>query len=225
MEPALMCISMAGQLREMSYRGATFVDLDGTLLTCNSMRIFMKRLPTVLLKRHAVGAFCSSLWWMAGRLLRMTSHKDMKWHLTKIARRHLIEEDWEKMAARMLEYVNPLVREYVDSPSREKCVKYIATAAMEEYALPLSRLLGYEGAVASRFVNEQSEYEEMRGLSKLYGIQALLNEKRLRPESFLTDHYDDIPTAREYPGLTILVNPTRKMQSIFHRVGVTRYLR
>lgn len=215
---------MAEQLQEMSCRGATFVDLDGTLVTCNSMHIFMKRLPAVLLKRHAVGACCASLWWMGCRLMKMTSHKDMKWHLTKIARKHLLDSDWEKMATRMFENVNPLVREYVDSPSREKCAKYIATAAMEEYALPLSRLLGYEGAVATRFADEKPEYEEMRGVSKLHGIQALLNEERLRLESFLTDHYDDIPTAREYPGLTILVNPTRKMQSIFHRMGVTRYL-
>ena len=92
------------------------------------------------------------------------------------------------------------------------------------YTLPLSRLLGYDGVVATRYVDKRSDYEEMRGLAKLEGIQSLLNEKRLRLESFLTDHYDDIPTAREYPGLTILVNPSRKMQRIFHHVAVTRYL-
>lgn len=215
---------MAEQIQDTGFQGATFVDLDGTLLRGNSLRIYMKRLPATLLRRHAAGATIASLWWMCCRLVRVTSHKKMKWHLTKIGRSHLLDEDWEDMASAMLRKVNPMVKEYVESPKREKCRKYIATAAMEEYALPLSRLLGYDGVVATKYEDKKSDYEEMRGLAKLEGIQSLLNEKRLRLESFLTDHYDDIPTAREYPGLTILVNPSRKMQRIFHHVAVTRYL-
>lgn len=204
--------------------GATFVDLDGTLLKGNSLRIFMKRLPGTLLRRHAPAASVASLWWMTIRLLRLIDHKGMKWHLTKIARNELLEEDWEYMAESMLENVNPQVKEYLEAPCREKCKKYIATAAPEEYALPLSRLLGLDGVVATKYAEEKSDYEEMRGLAKYEGIENLMQKERLRMESFLTDHYDDMPTARAYPGLTILVNPTRKMQALFHHIGVTRYL-
>lgn len=205
-------------------QGATFIDLDGTLLKGNSLKMFMKRLPGILLRRRAFAATSAALWWMGWRSVRMVSHKSMKWHLTRIARAHLLDEDWDAMAEKMLGKINPAVSDFVSSPSRANCKKIIATAAPEEYVLPLSRLLGYDGAVATRFVDDKSEYEEMRGLKKLEGIQSLMEEEHLRLESFLTDHYDDIPTAREYPGLTILVNPTRKMQSIFHNVGVTRYL-
>ena len=190
----------------------------------NSLKMFMKRLPGVLLKRQAFAAAFAALWWMGWRSVRLVSHRNMKWRLTKMARTHLLEEDWDAMAEKMLEKVNPAVSDFVSSPSRANCRKYIATAAPEEYSMPLSRLLGYDGVVATRFSDDKSEYEEMRGLQKLEGIQSLMLEKNLRLESFLTDHYDDIPTAREYPGLTILVNPTRKMQSIFHNIGVTRYL-
>ncbi|MCM1142577.1 MAG: haloacid dehalogenase-like hydrolase [Muribaculum sp.] len=205
--------------------GATFVDLDGTLLQGNSMKMFMRRLPGVLLRHHALGASLSSLWWMGLRSLRLVSHKNMKWHLTGIGRRHLLEEEWEEMAERMLDKVNPAVKEYMEAPAREKCRKYIATAAMEEYARPLSRLLGCDGVVATQFAEDKSDYMEMRGPEKRDGIEALMEKERLRLESFLTDHYDDLPTASVYPFLTILVNPSRKMQALFRNVGVTRYLR
>lgn len=204
--------------------GATFVDLDGTLLRGNSMKMFMRRLPGVLLRRHAFGASLASLWWIGLRSLRLVSHKNMKWHLTAIGRRCLLEEDWAEMAEQMLENVNPMVRDYMDASARAKCRKYIATAAMEEYALPLSSLLGYDGVVATQFAEDRSDYVEMRGSEKRDGIKALMDRERLRLESFLTDHYDDLPTASVFPFLTILVNPSRKMQALFRNVGVTRYL-
>lgn len=205
-------------------KGATFVDLDGTLVKGNSLKIFMGRLPWTLLKRRAPGASILSLWWMGCRCLRLVSHRDMKWRLTRLSRRHLLPEDWDVVAERISAKINPVVKDYMDSPSRSKCAKFIATAAMEEYVAPLCRLLGYDGIVATRFSDIRKDYVEMRGLEKLAGIQDVLASRQLRLESFLTDHYDDIPTAREYPGLSILVNPSRKMQKIFHKVGVTRYL-
>ena len=129
-------IFMAEQIQDTGIQGATFVDLDGTLLRGNSLRIYMKRLPSALLRRHAVGATIASLWWMGCRLVRVTSHKRMKWHLTKIGRSHLLDEDWEDMAVAMLRRVSPMVKEYVESPKREKCRKYIATAAMEDTRCP-----------------------------------------------------------------------------------------
>ena len=200
------------------------MDLDGTLLHGNSLRIFMRRLPRTLLHRRAVGAAMLSLWWMGWRSLRCVSHRNMKWHLTGIARRNLLDEDWEEIATLIADDVNTRVVEYVDSPSRGNCEKYIATAAMSEYAIPLSRLLGYDGVVATQFTDDKSDYVEMRGIEKRDGIVALLNERHLRLESFLTDHSDDLPTATLFPNLTILVNPTRRIQTLFHHIGVSRYL-
>lgn len=205
-------------------KGATFVDLDGTLLTTNSMHVFMRRMPLTLLRRSAVWASIASLWWMSIRTMRLVSHRTMKWHLTRIAVRHYEEDDWDSLAGKLAEYTNPKVREYVESPRLKDCAVYIATAAPEEYALPLSRALGYDGAVATRLTEKKSDYNEMRGREKLEGIIELQTKEGLRVESFLTDHYDDIPTASAYPGLTILVNPSRKMAAIFRHSGVTRYL-
>ncbi|MDE6632391.1 MAG: hypothetical protein K2K23_05270, partial [Muribaculaceae bacterium] len=103
-------------------------------------------------------------------------------------------------------------------------LSYIATAAIEEYSLPLCRLLGYEGAVATKFTDNQGDYEEMSGNVKRNGIEKLLEEENLRLESFITDHPDDLPTAKAYPNLTVVVNPTQKTADQFREVGVTRYL-
>ena len=204
--------------------GVTFVDLDGSLISGNSMHIFMKRLPGVLMKRRSPGAAISALWNTWLRSLHIISHSSMKWHLTKIARRHLEESDWEDLAEIIARSVNINVKNLVDSRRKLGCLTYLATAAIEEYSLPLSKLLGYEGAVATKFSENQKDYEEMNGDAKRFGIENLLKEKNLRLESFITDHPDDLPTAKAYPNLTVVVNPTQKTADQFREVGVTRYL-
>lgn len=205
-------------------KGATFVDLDGTLVSANSMHVFMRRIFPTLMRRGAPGAALRSLWWMGLRTLRLTSHKRMKWHLTKDARKHFKDEDWERTAIRIYGFLNPRVRNFVESRKQRGCDIYIATAAPQEYVEPLCRMLGYDGVVATEFTDDRADYEEMRGLEKREGIHRLLEQEGLRLESFLTDHYDDFPTASEYPGLTILVNPDKKMAAYFRNARVTRYL-
>lgn len=215
---------MTDTLQDMTLPGAVFVDLDGTLLKGNSMKIFMKRLPSVLLSRRAPGAAVAALWWMALRAARLSSHRSMKWRLTRIARRHFEDADWEEIAERMLSRLNPEVEEYVNAPSRAQCARYIATAAIAEYAIPLARLLGYDGAIATPFTECRSDYAETRGAAKRDAIRSLIDEKRLRLESFLTDHTDDLATAVAFPRLTILVSDSKKTHRRFARVGAMRYL-
>ena len=205
-------------------KGATFVDLDGTLLTANSMHIFMRRLPSLLLKRRAPGAAIKASCRIMMRYFRAIDHRNMKWNLTKIARKHLLETDWESLAHIMASTINPLVKDLVDSRRKLGCSTYIATAAIEDYALPLCNLLGYDGVIATKFSDEIENYEEMKGYAKHDNIEHFLSSEHLRLESFITDHTDDIPTASAYPGLTIVVNPTQKTADQFREVGVTRYL-
>lgn len=184
----------------------------------------MRRLPGVLLRRRAPGAAVAALWWMGLRMARVVSHTGMKWRLTRLARRHFDDSDWEEMAERMLCRLNPVVEEYVNAPARAGCARYLATAAMEEYAAPLGRLLGYDGVISTIFAEDRNDYLEMRGAAKRDAINAMLDENRLRLESFLTDHTDDLPTAVAYPRLTIVVSRSRKIHRRFARVGAMRYL-
>lgn len=214
---------MVERLQEQ-IKGATFIDLDGTLITANSMHVFMRKLPSLLMKRRAFGAVIKTYHWIMMRSLHAIDHRNMKWHLTKIARKHLQESDWESLAHIIASNINPRVKDLVDSRRRLGCSTYIATAAMEEYTIPLCNLLGYDGVIATKFSDEIGNYEEMKGYAKHDSIEALLASEHLRLESFITDHPDDIPTASAYPGLTIVVNPTQKTADQFREVGVTRYL-
>lgn len=211
-------------LRKESLQGVTFVDLDGTLLTANSMHIFMRRLPGMLMRRHAVGAAICSLWYTCLRSLRMTSHRNMKWHLTKAARQHLEPTDWDQLASKMLGNTNSAVTDYIASRRQRGCQTYLATAAAEEYSVPICRALGYDGVLATKFTEDLSDYEELNRYAKHEAIQNLLDSEQLRLESFLTDHTDDLPTAKAYPLLTILVGATKKTADEFREAGITRYL-
>lgn len=205
-------------------KGATIVDLDGSLISGNTMHIFMKCLPGMLMKRRSAGAAISALWQTWLRSLHLISHSSMKWHLTRIARRNLEESDWEELAEIIAQSINTHVKDLVESRRKLGCLTYIATAAIEEYAIPFCRLMGYEGAIATKFSDKQSDYEEMKGDIKLNGIEQLMAQENLRLESFITDHPDDLPTAKAYPNLTVVVNPTQKTADQFREVGVTRYL-
>ncbi len=210
---------LQGQLK-----GVTFVDLDGTMLAANSMHIFMRRLPWMLMRRKAIGAAIGSLWWMTLRCMRIVSHRSMKWHLTKIARHHLHDSDWEDMAESMLLTVNPKVKEYIRTRRDRGCLTYIATAAAEEYALQICRRLGYDGVLATEFTDRLQDYKELSRHAKHEAIERLLQDERLRLESFLTDHTDDLPTAMAYPNLTILVGGPGKTADEYRDAGITRYI-
>lgn len=205
-------------------KGVTFVDLDGTLISGNSMHIFMKRLPRLLLKRRAPGAAISALWRTWLRSMRIISHRSLKWHLTKTARHHLLETDWEELAEIIAQSVNTQVADLVESRRKLGCLTYIATAAIEEYTLPLCRQLGYEGAIATKFTDKIGDFYELKGEAKHEAIDNLLIQENLRLESFITDHPDDLPTAKAYPNLTVVVDPSQKVADQFREVAVTRYL-
>ena len=205
-------------------KGATFVTLDYTLIKTDSMRVFRRRLIPTLLKRHAPLPALRALWWMAMGTMRLKNPLRVKWQLTKEARCNFTEEDWEATAGDIAAKLSPLVKAYTDSRLGRGCDVYIATAAPEEYALPLSRKLGYDGAIATPFTDDFDDYTEIKGQTKLEEIQKMMRERDLRLESFITDNTEDLPTAMEYPKYTILANPARKTAELFRHIGTTRYL-
>ncbi len=210
---------LQGGLKEV-----TLVDLDGTLLSANSMHIFMRRLPLILIRRGHLGAAIESLRWVVLRSLRLVSHRTMKWHLTKIARRYLQGSDWENLAGNLLMSINQKVRDYIQSRRERGHLTYIVTAAMEEYALPICSRIGFDGVLATKFTERLSDYGELNRNAKLDAIEKLLHDHQLHLESFLTDHVDDLPTASAHPHVTILVGASDETTEEFRKAGVCRFL-
>lgn len=209
----------------MTARKAIFVDLDGTLLAGNSMHVFMKCLPRILLSRRCVIPAAASIFSIGLRSLRVISHKSMKWQLTKIARRHLCEKDWKKIAGSLMMMVDPDVISFINVKKNSNYSVYIATAAMEEYAVPLGEMLGIDGVIATKFSIDKSEYLEVRGDEKLRNIQSLVKSANLILCCFLTDHRDDLPTAMEYSAQTLLVHPDADSLDKFKMNGISNVLK
>ena len=201
-------------------RETVFVDLDGTLLKANSMKIFMRTLPRLLLKKFKLMAATVSLLWLTLRALRMISHKRMKWHLTAIALHNLSENDWKDIARGMLGELNVKVMKYIDSKRKDGNAVYIASAAPEDYTRELSLLLDFDGCLATPFTNGFSEYKELRGEEKLRAILMSEEKESLHLTTFLTDHIDDLPTACAYPDRTILVTGDEATPAMFAKAGV-----
>lgn len=185
-----------------------FIDLDGTLIDGNSMKIFMKWLPLRLTaKRRPIDALIASLWIFL-RAARLTSHSRMKWNLTKIARNSLTPSDWNEISERIICRINPEVDRYVTYRKNEGDKICIATAAPEEYAEIIAKKYGAEFFLATAFNSDFSDYSENNGATKLKSIRRLIKDNGLDMSVFLTDHFDDLPTMKAFPGKTLLVRPS-----------------
>lgn len=187
-----------------------FIDLDGTLIKGNSMKIFMKWLPLRLARKGDISAAIKAIWWISLRAFRLTSHPRMKWHLTRIAKKTLNPHDWEEIAERILTSVNHDVDRLLTLRRQEGDSICLATAAPSEYAGIIARKHGFEYVCATTFTPKFSDYSENKGIRKLNSIRNIIETEGLRLTLFLTDHHDDLPTIKAFPGKTLLVNPSQK---------------
>lgn len=202
----------------------TFVDLDGTLLTCNSMREFMKMLPGKLCSKKEFAAAFKVMFWIGMRSLHLISHRRMKWNLIKIARRSLNPADWEEFSNQLLKMLNKEVEAFILDKKDRGGIICIASAAPEEYTKVLGKILGFDGWIATPF-SSYNEYRETRGDIKLKEIREVLENKGCKLDNFLTDHPDDLPTVEAFPAESIIVNPSAEAERIFRSKGIARFIK
>lgn len=177
------------------------VDLDGTLVTRNTFRIFAGFLRRRILQRRRIADLARYGFWGAARRFNIVSHRRLKWELMKIADSTLTPEDYDTLADEIMQYLNPRVMDYVTGKPW-----VLATAASAEYVTPLTRRLDCRHVIATeRPVSRRfKEYTESRGAEKLRRVQAVSDGADI--EVALSDHPDDLPLlmAAHTP---VLVNP------------------
>ncbi len=201
------------------------VDLDGTLLTGNSMKQLLRWLPAELWRNRKLIEVAEALYWIGLRAARVVSHKRMKWNIARIARRSFSRDDWRRFASTtLLPMLNPKVAKHINSLRREGAAVCIASAAMEDYVEPIRGQLGYDHQLSTPYTNRFADYAEVRGERKLVAICELAAANSYRICGFLTDHPDDLPTAMAFPEETILVNPRPSSLPRFSEAGIFRHL-
>lgn len=178
------------------------VDLDGTLVTRNTFRIFAGFLRRRILRGRRIADLARYGFWGAARRFNIVSHRRLKWELMKIADSTLTPEDYDSLADEIMRYLNPRVMDYVTGK-----LWVLATAASAEYVVPLARRLGCLHTIATERPASRrfKDYTETRGAEKLRRLQAVPGIADI--EIALSDHPDDLPmlSAARTP---VLVNPT-----------------
>lgn len=162
-------------------------DLDGTLLSVNSFTKFTAwlgfRYPRLLVPLA---------WVVLRRKLRLISHAEAKREIVAMAAKCVDREKLGVWIRRLLElYINTEVQEILRNRSEDGCCLLLATAAPELYAVALGREAGFDAVLATPAPGPENRREEKRDR-----IAQFMRERGGRPVLFISDHDDDMPTAR-----------------------------
>lgn len=181
----------------------TVVDLDGTLLKGNSFRWFTGFVLHRAIRR-APFRWIVLCGWLLLRMLRLCSHRRLKWEVMKTADRVLSPEDYNRFAHVMQGHISHTVLAMLPTDSEP----VIASAASIEYVAPFVELMGWKRFVATcrpasgRF----RDYTECRGERKVRAIRKLFPGDGI--SAVFTDHVDDLPLLLASSGRRILINPS-----------------
>lgn len=179
------------------------VDLDGTLLKGNSLRIYINCGMRESLRKLRIMEFMRIAFAAGLRGLRIISHRNMKKRVlccispTSGLKKRFVDEIRRDM--------RESVKQYMTKTEKMGAKVLLATAAADSYVSWFweKDLLATDTA---KFLNDGAD--ECRGQNKLKGVQDYCQSQGLSIFSVLTDHLDDLPLLTQYPtAKKILVNP------------------
>lgn len=184
------------------------IDLDGTLIRGNSFTLFVK-----FAMRHFPAAAPGTAFTALLRKLRLISHSEAKRRIMKRTSRYFHGKPLEKFLSILELRVRPYFREILAS---HPGIMILASAAPEEYALPLAERLGFDAAVATT-AGCREECRGERKVSQLKRIGVIFD----RNTHVFTDHTDDLPLLRaNAEGKNHLVAPCGELPPEARRHGL-----
>lgn len=193
-----------GQLKKT---GALVVDLDGTLVRCNTLHLYLGlgfRYAGPL-KKIAIS------WLIALRRLRLITHESMKYRALKLAGKSSKLSD--EFRCRFDNMVRREIMAMIDDTTKRGGRVLLATAASESYV----PLIWHGEFIASPWGGP-----DLKGTAKRDAVLAWLKKNDLRLEAFATDHSDDLPmaiAARELGADVIIVGATPASAKAFNEKG------
>jgi len=182
------------------------VDLDGTLVRGNSFHMWLRHMVMDGLRTLSPPARYASRFvicvYAALRLARVIPHARLKracqgvWSRA-MARSADPEHELNCFLAALMGRVDPRIAGWLARAKDDGAITVLTTAAPGDYALPLARRLGFDGAVATPRANGGPWSENLRE-EKERNTAAYL--RRMRWENkrtiLFTDHADDLPLMR-----------------------------
>lgn len=186
----------------------TVVDLDGTYLTGNSLKLYLKiALKHSLWNLRIDRVLGISLLYFF-RKLRFISHEKMKYNAIRIGGKspHMLRK-FSVMAHQM---VNGKVKAFLSERHKKGEAILLATAAAESY-VPL--------IWSGEYIASPTGGPDCRSTRKRDAVAQWVSKRGMTISYFLTDHHEDLPLARyvtDNGGFVILVNPSSKTTKIMN---------
>lgn len=185
------------------------VDLDGTLLDCNTFRRYIMAMAKLLAARCQVYDFMVVVFFVALRGVRMISHSSMKRRILKTTSKYATEEWLRDFSMRLFDYSNKRVLDVIRYYKEKSYGVIIATAAPANYATWIADRV-HVGVCLATSMDVDGNWEEFSGERKLQGVMQYLNKAGGELTTVVTDHYDDLPLLKYNLGRNIIISPSKK---------------
>lgn len=189
------------------------VDLDGTLIYGNSLRLYARCAVSDALRRRRPLRAMRLLGIMGLRLCRLYSHRRMKWRLFQTAgvSAGLQAEFTRRIKADMRADVAAILSE----KERDGAAVLLASAAFDFY-IPWF----WTGPYLATKTLDNPGRVELRGENKLRAVQRYADRNGFRLDTVLTDHSDDLALLAAPFRQRILVSPSASTRASVAMAGI-----
>lgn len=191
------------------------VDLDGTLVKCNSFHLWLKYITKYYLAKKRLPDLVMTLVWSFLRYSRIIKHSTLKKHIINLAGR--IDDKVVLDFARTLnDCVNGKVKNLLAQCRHSDNTKFVlATAAPYFYVGPFSELHDFDYVIATPGNIASPEWVETIKEEKLKQFYEIFSndQAEVNVAMLITDHHDDL-SLMKISAKTILVNPSETTKQV-----------
>lgn len=211
--------------REINKGDCIIVDLDGTLITGNSLKILTKFLFNQLLARHNFVELLKISLYIFIRKLKLIPHKMMKYKIIESAKFYLSKNELEKFTKILYNNRNKKVENLLRHYKNNGKTILLATAAPTFYLESFVSLFDYLDMklIGSKLSTSYDNFVENNREEKLKSVEIFLKENNLNCEGVMTDHEDDLPLLLKYPKNIFLIRPSLKTIKIIDKCPQIHY--
>jgi phosphoserine phosphatase len=162
------------------------VDLDETLINCNSFPLWVRYCLCFGNLRLKIGA--ASI--LFQRKILRYSHAKTKNNLQKLWAKFTSEKDLENLIAALQQKINPVFVEALKDIKIGKVDAILATSAAAIYARGFAEKIGFKHILATEIDGEENRADEKaRKVLESIAEKGWENRKKI----FCTDHLEDLP--------------------------------
>lgn len=196
----------------------TVVDLDGTYIDGNTLRIYLACGLRYLAARFRVADIMRLTLAVGRRKAGRSSHHRMKEDILSVLYRY--PDILNDFTVKTLRRINPAVKALIDKQTSRGHRILLATAAPSFYV----DRLWHRDYVATQFQPSEPMIECV-GEEKLSRVKAWLDDNNCHLDTVVTDHSDDAPLiAYNSSGTNVLVNPSPETLRFFRQLEPAHFL-